>query len=256
MSYLSRAEIGPAIAMNAADAAKARKMLSDLEWLIQTVYDVESTEDGTTYMTAPLGISVSVYDQGPLGVSVFTRDGRERTKERAIHIHGRPAHFPEPGSDPRALLQLAHGLALQCVRVASSTKAMKSDDPRTAHSADARRHAQRLCAEAVASGYAPVGHGTEEIRVRHPWGDAQATDQYVLDPNQGVELGRSGTSEAVLERLLSVAVIGETSDRNIHIGGVMRTASPAAVASDPVEMMRLVAELSDLRSTGRRTSFT
>lgn len=251
MSYLSRAEIGPAIAMTAADAAKARKLLSDVEWLIRTVYDVETTEDGTTYMTAPYGISVSLYDQGPMGVSLFTKDERERTKERAIHLHGRPAHFPQKDCDPRTVLELVYGLAHQCVRVASSTKAMKSDDPRTAHSADARRHAQRLCAEAIGSGYAPLGHGTEEIRVRHPWGDAQATDQYVLDPSQDADLRTSGTSEAALERLLSVAVIGGAADRGLHIGGVMRAASPAAVAADPVEMMRLVAELADLRSTGR-----
>jgi hypothetical protein len=247
MSFLSRHEIGRSIAMTPSEAAKARRVVDDIDRLFLTLRGSFETDPGHVHLECVGGINASLHDHGISGISIHVADERDvRPRKMALHIHGRPAHFPDRGEDPMSVATLAVGLARQCVRVASSKKALPPRDIEVLTGSGARRHAMRLAAEAVARGHVPTGEVNEESRVNHPWGDAPSIASLMLGGER-----MDGVSTAPLERLMEIAVIGEPSDRDLHIRGHLRSACLLAVASDPLEMMRLLGELEDLRAVVR-----
>ena len=247
MSFLSRHEIGRSVAMTPSEAAKARRVVDDLDRLLLTLRGSYETNPEHVHLECVNGIVASLHDHGVAGVSIHVADERDvRSRKLALHIHGRPAHFPDRGADPMSVATLSVGLARQCVRVASSKKALQPKEIDSFTGSTARRHAMRLAAEAVALGHVPTGEVNEESRVNHPWGDAPSIASLMLGGER-----MDGVSTAPLERLMELAVIGEPSDRDLHIRGHLRSACLLAVASDPLEMMRLLGELEDLRAVAR-----
>jgi len=163
----------------------------------------------------------------------------------SLHLHGRPSHI-SMGNDPVSKMMLSISLARQCVRVASSVRAMTIGDPRIGHSDALRRHARRLCAEAIAEGFVTTGSISEEAVVRHPWADAPGTQRcrYQID---GEIRGTNRDLEVEAERLLGLMLTSDGSNTNLHVGGFIRSSSIAAVASDAIETMRLTSELQEIR---------
>lgn len=245
MSFLSRAEIGPAIRMEPKEAAKARRMLKRMGEVVHSVTDHCTGIDGNPVFECRMGFHVFLEEDDESGLSIHVLDQTRTSRRMGLHLHGRPAHI-RMDEDPVSKMILAIGLAGQCVSVASSVRAMRPDDPRTSHSEDLRRHARRLCAEALADGFVLTGSISEEAVVRHPWADATGTQRcrYLIG---GEVRGSIRPLEVEAERLLGLMLISDDSDTNLHIGGCIRSSSIAAVAKDPMETMRLVSELQTIR---------
>lgn len=247
MSFLSRHEIGRAIAMTASEAAKARRVVDDMDKVMVMVRGHVTTSEDHAYLECLRDIDVNVNDHGVSGVSVDIIDRRDvRTRKLALHIHGRPAHFPDKGGDPVSTANLAVSLARQCIRVAASKRSLPPKDVDAHTSKEAERHAMRLAAGAVASGHQPTGEINDQTHVMHPWGDAPALASVVLN-------GRRTDAVAIVPMagLMELAVVGNAGDRDLHVRGHMRSACIRSVASDTVEMMRLIGELHDIEEAAR-----